>query len=314
MGPLDLRGRVVVIAGASSGIGRATARLLGERGARVVLVARRFDLLETAAEEVRRAGGEAEPIAADVARPEQIRAAIDRALERFGRIDAWIANAGVGLFGRFEEIPAEEFRRVMEIDFFAHVESARQLLPVLRRQGGGRLVFVGSAASEIAPPLVTAYVSAKRALLGFAQSLREELQLEGAPIHVTTLLPASVDTPFFAHAHSHLEGEAPRPIPPVLPVRTVAQAIVSVLAAPRPPSRRFVGNAGRILAVLSWGLPTTCVRLFARLLGRGQRTRLPPLPPSDGSLFEPTPVGAGTSGGWLGRRRIRLRALRGARA
>jgi NAD(P)-dependent dehydrogenase (short-subunit alcohol dehydrogenase family) len=297
----DLRGRVVVIAGASSGIGRATARLLGEAGARVVLAARRDDLLQAAAAELEEAGGEALAVPTDLTDPAQIDRLIDAALQRFGRIDAWVANAGVGLYGAFERVPADEFRRVVEVDFFAHVESARRVLPIFRRQGGGRLIFMGSVSSEAAAPLVSAYVASKRALLGFAQSLREEMHAEGAPIHITTILPGSVDTPFYAHARTHLDVDVPRPIPPVLAPARVAASIVSVLAAPAPPSRRFIGNAGRLLALLSWMLPTTYARMFARLLGRLQRTRLPPMPPSDGSLFRPTAVGGGTRGGWIRR-------------
>jgi len=304
----ELRGRVVVVAGASSGIGRATARRLGETHARVVLAARRGDLLDEVAAEVEAAGGEALAVPTDLTDPAQLDRLVAAALERFGRIDAWIANAGVGIYGAFERIPPEEFRRVVEVDFFAHVESARRVLPLFRAQGGGRLVFVGSVASEAAAPLVSPYVAAKRALLGFAQSLREELHAEGVPIHVTTILPGSVDTPFFAHARSHLEGDVPRPIPPLLPPARVARAIVGVLALDDPPSRRFVGNTGRFLAALSWTLPTAYVRLFARLLERVQRTRVPPLPPSAGSLFRPTPVGGGTRGGWI--RLARRRSLR----
>ncbi|WP_373044295.1 SDR family oxidoreductase [Vulgatibacter sp.] len=303
-----LRGRVVVIAGASSGIGRATARLLGAAGARVVLAARREELLRTAAREVEAAGGEALVVCTDLTDPAQLDHLVAAAIERFGGIDAWIANAGVTVYGPFERIPADEFRRVVEVDFFAHVESARRVLPHFRARGGGRLVFVGSVASEAAAPLISPYVASTRALLGFAQSLREELHLEGAPIHVTTILPGSVDTPFFAHARSHLDGDLPRPIPPILPVDRVARAVVSVLAASSPPSRRFVGNTGRLLALLSWSLPTTYVRMFSRFLGRVQRTRSTPLPPTNGSLFQPTPVGSGARGGWL--RKLKRNPLR----
>ncbi len=304
----DLRGQVVVVAGASSGIGRSTARLLGEAGARVVLAARRAELLEQAAEEVRAAGGEALVVPTDLTIPEQLDRLVAAAIERFGGIDAWIGMAGVGVYGRFERVPADEFRRVMEVDFFAHVESARRVLPHFRAHGFGRLVFVGSVSSEAAAPLVSAYVASKRALLGFAQSLREELHAEGAPIFVTTVLPESVDTPFYAHARSHLTDDVPRPIPPVLAPSKVAQAIVSVLQSEHPPSRRFVGTTGRLLAVLSWGLPTTYARMFARVLSRVQRTRTPPLPPTNGALYKPTPVGSGTRGGWI--RSLRRRSLR----
>lgn len=311
---MELRGRVVILTGASSGIGRATARLLGRAGARVVLVARRGDLLEAAADEVRGAGGQALAMPMDVADPGALDRVVQAALDEFGAVDAWVGNAGVAVYGAFEKVPAEEFRRVVEVDFFANVEAARRLLPLLRERPAGHLVFVGAVTSEAAAPLITSYVAANRALLGFAQSLREELHVEGARVHVTTILPESVDTPFYAHARSHLEGDVPRPIPPVIPADRVARAIVATLASDAPPSRRFVGLTGRLLAALSWTLPTTYVRIFARIMSRVQRTRLPPLPPSPGTLFRPTPVGAGVSGGWLRvlrRRRVELGPPRG---
>src|SRR5688500_5696142 len=174
--------QVVVITGASSGIGREAALRFAARGARVVVSARDYDALEALANEIRSSGGQALAVPADVSDAAQVEELAAGAADRFGRIDTWVNNAAVSAYGTFKSLRLEEFRRVIEVNFFGQVNGCRAALPYLERQGCGALICVGSALSDRAIPLQGAYCAAKHALKGFLESLRTELAHGGSEV------------------------------------------------------------------------------------------------------------------------------------
>ena len=230
--PRPVSEQVVVITGASNGIGRATALAFAAQGARVVCAARSVQALDTLVEQIRADGGSAMAVPTDVADPAAVRALADAAESRFGRIDTWVNNAAVSVWGRVEDITDAEFDRVMRVNFLGQVHGVHAALPALRRAGGGVVIGVSSVEGVRAVPLHGPYTASKFAVRALYDCLRMELAQEGAPIAVTTILPASIDTPFFEHARSKL-GAMVKPPPPVYAPEVVAASIVYAAAHPR---------------------------------------------------------------------------------
>ncbi|KAA9153361.1 SDR family NAD(P)-dependent oxidoreductase, partial [Microbacterium lushaniae] len=166
------RGQVVVVVGASRGIGRAAAYEFARRGDRVVVVARDEQALARTAEHCRTLGAETLAVPADVTDSDALGSVVRSAVQRFGRIDAWIGVAGVLAYGTVEQTPTAVYRRVLETNLIAQIDGVRQVLPVLRAQGSGRIVLIGSLYSRVTAPYVSAYAASKFGLLGFAGSLR----------------------------------------------------------------------------------------------------------------------------------------------
>ncbi|TQS46126.1 SDR family oxidoreductase [Cryptosporangium phraense] len=227
-----LNEQVVVVTGASTGIGRAAAAALAARGARVVVAARGADRLSTLVDDIRSAGGRAVAVPTDVADADAVRALADTAEREFGRIDTWVNNAGVAIWGRIEDITGEEFDRVMRVNYLGSVHGVHAALPALRRAGGGGIIGVASVESIRTVPLQAPYSASKFALLAFYDALRVELAQDGEPISVTTVLPAAIDTPLYDHGRSKL-GAWPKPPPPVYAPEIVADAIVAACERPR---------------------------------------------------------------------------------
>jgi len=231
-----MQDQTVVITGASGGIGRATARLFGERGARVVLIARGQAGLDGAAAEVAKAGGKPLAIAADVADYQQVAAAARQAEEHFGPIDVWVNDAFTSVFATFSEITANEFRRVTEVSYLGYVHGTMAALERMRPRGHGTIVQVGSALGQRSIPLQSAYCGAKHAVNGFTSSLRCELMHEGSGIQVTVVQMPAVNTPQFSWVRSRLPRH-PQPVPPIYQPEVAARAVL--FAADHPGRKQY---------------------------------------------------------------------------
>lgn len=229
--PEPVADQVVVIVGASTGIGRATALAFAAEGARVVCASRGTLALETLAQQIRRDGGDALPVPTDVADAASVRSLAQLAEQHYGRIDTWVNAAAVGVVGRVEDITDEEFDRVMRVNFLGHVHGVHAALPALRRSAG-TVIGISAVEGVRAVPLQGPYTASKFALQGFYDCLRLELAQDGAPVTVTTILPASTDTPFFEHTRSKL-GAMLGPPPPVYAPSVVAASVVYAATHPR---------------------------------------------------------------------------------
>ncbi|GAA1754751.1 SDR family oxidoreductase [Kocuria aegyptia] len=300
---------VVVITGASSGIGRASALRFAGRDTSLVLAARRAEALETVAEECRRRGARAVAVPTDVTDPEAVQELARRAVEEFGRIDVWVNNAAVGFFSPFLDVPLEDFRRVLDVNVMGYVHGARAALPVMRRQGRGVLVNVSSVVAEIAQPYTSAYSMSKAAVRALGVSLRAELSLDGLDdVNVCTVLPASIDTPFFRHAANYT-GRAVEPMVPVSDPRAVARAVVSV--ARRPRREVAVGAMSRSMVLEHRLAPGLMEAMMARQVDASHLSEEHTAADTAGNLHRPSPdpETAAVSGGWAGRRRTAQRRI-----
>lgn len=254
-----LNEQVVVLTGASSGIGRATAIEFGRRGASVVLAARNVAGLQTAAREVEAAGGRALVVRTDVAVSEQVFRLAEAAVSHFGRIDTWVNNAAVSEYGTVEEVSLEEIERIVQVNLLGTIYGVRAALPHLKRAGGGALINVGSVLSDRAVPLQSTYCATKHAVKGFTEALRMELEHERASVHLTLIKPAVINTPYYNHARTRM-GVEPRAMFPVYEPSLVAEAII--YAAAHPVRDIVVGDGGKFLTVLQRISPTLLDRLM----------------------------------------------------
>lgn len=215
---------VVVITGASAGIGRATAREFAQRGCKVALLARGKAGLEAAAREVENLGGEALVLPTDVADWDAVKRAADAVVERFGVIDIWINNAFAGIFSRFIDMSPEEYRRVTEVTYFGQVHGTRAALDHMLPRNRGAIVLVGSALAYRGIPLQSAYCGAKHAIQGFQDSLRTELLAMDSAVRLSMVQLPGVNTPQFDWIRAHVKGE-PRPVGAVYQPEVAARAI-----------------------------------------------------------------------------------------
>lgn len=216
--------QVMVITGASSGIGLTTARMAARKGARLALTARSGRALDQLRQELESRGCEVLVEPGDVADPRHLRDFAEYTAGRFGRIDTWVNNAGVSMYGRIEECSLRDMHRLVDTTFWGVVYGSLAAVPFLRRNGGA-LINIGSVVSDRAIPLQGIYSAAKHAVKGFTDALRMELEEEEAPISVTLIKPAAIDTPYTKHAGNYLEDEPSVP-PPVYAPETVARAIL----------------------------------------------------------------------------------------
>jgi NAD(P)-dependent dehydrogenase (short-subunit alcohol dehydrogenase family) len=227
-----LADRSVVVLGASSGIGRATALEFGRRGARVVVASRGVEALGTLVDELTGAGAQAVAVPTDITDEAAVDALVRAAEERFGRVDTCVTVPAFSIYGTVADISVAEFRRVLEVNFLGHVAAAKAAVPALERAGGGVLVGVASVESYRSLPLHAPYSASKFALRAFYDALRMELADAHSPVAVSTILPASIGTPFFEHSRSKT-GAMPKPPPPVYAPELVAEAIVRAAKHPR---------------------------------------------------------------------------------
>lgn len=253
-----LEDQVVVITGASTGLGRASAVELAKVGARVVIAGRRAETLEDTAARCREVGGEAIPVVADVTDEAQVASLASRALAVKGSVAVWVNNAGVTAFGSLEDVPLAEHRRVVETNLWGAVHGARAIIPIFRRQGHGVLINVGSILSKVGQPFVPSYVISKFALNGLSEALRSELA-DQPNIKVCTLLPYAVDTPHFQEG-ANLIGREPHAMPPTQSPEKVARALVDLAERPR---RQL-----HVPRIAAWGLAlhAVCPELVERVI------------------------------------------------
>ena len=267
--PLDQQ--VVVITGASSGIGLTTALAAAAQGARLVLAARSVQTLEDLAVDLNEAGTEAVSVVCDVGERAQVQRVADVAIERFGRIDTWVNNAGLSIYGRLDEVAQEDSQRLFQVNFWGVVHGSLAALPHLRARGGA-LINVGSEASEAAIPLQGMYAASKHAVKGFTDALRIELEADGAPVSVTLIQPTAVDTPFPDHAGNYLARQPKLPTPMIEPEK-VADAILEAATSPRRDVK--VGAMAVLNTTVSRLLPSLADTLARRQMGRQQRNEAP---------------------------------------
>ena len=241
-----LRDQVVVITGASSGIGLATARMAAAQGARVVVAARSGEALGQLVGEIGRAGGEATSVVADVGKEADVAEIAKVAVDAYGGIDTWINNAGLGAYGTTLEVPIEDMRRLFETNFWGVVYGSREAVRRMRGRGGA-IVNLGSEVSERAVPLQGIYSASKHAIKGFTEALRMEMEDEGAAISVSLVKPGQIDTPFTVNAKNYLPSE-PHHVPPVYAPEVVARTILH--CATTPTREIFAGGGARMMAWL----------------------------------------------------------------
>ncbi len=280
--PIDEQ--VVVVFGASSGIGRETALRFARQGARVVVAARNEQGLQSLVDEIRQQGGEAIPVTADTAEFDQVRAVAERAVAEYGRIDTWAHIAGVGLYSTFEETLPEEFKRTVEVNLLGPAYGAMAALPYLKQEGRGALIVVTSIDARRPAPLSTAYAAGKSGTSTFLSSLRMELAHEGVPVSVTEILPGSINTPFFNKARSKM-GVKPRGIPPIYGPSLVTDAIL--YAAVHPTREIVVGGIPRMTAINQRLMPRLMDGLFSMIGFQSQRTNEPKPAGAPDALFGP---------------------------
>lgn len=233
-----LQGKVAVITGASSGVGRAIARAFAEHGASVALIARNREALETAASEARVRGAEALVLALDVSDSAAVEAAADRVVEQWGAIDLWVNAAMVSVFAPVTQITAAEFRRVTEVNYLGYVHGTLAALRVMQARNAGHIMQIGSALSYRSIPLQSAYCASKAAIRGFTDSLRSELVHERSKVALTMLQLPAVNTPQFEVVRNRL-SKHPQPVPPIYQPEVIAT--VAVETALRPKREVWIG-------------------------------------------------------------------------
>ena len=269
--PKPLDQQIIVITGATSGIGLATARAAAKAGARLVLAARSEKDLRAVAEHLEKAGGHVATVAADVAKPADVSRIAEAARSYFGGFDTWVNNAGVGIFGRIEDGNAEDHRRLFETNFWGIVNGSLEALKHLKAHGGA-LINLGSVVSDVAIPLQGMYSASKHAVKGFTDALRIELEYEKAPVTVTLIKPASIDTPFNKNVRNYTDHELQLP-PPVYAPEEVANAIL--YAAVHPVRDIYVGGGGKAMSVANKLAPDVMDWISARAIPGQEKSDKP---------------------------------------
>jgi short-subunit dehydrogenase len=303
-----LNEQVMVITGASSGIGLATAEAAAEAGAKLVLAARSGETLGDIVDRLGAGGADVVHVTADVADADAVQQIAQAAVARFGRIDTWVNNAGVSIYGRLDEVPEEDARRLFDVDFWGVVHGSLAALGYMREGGGtGAIINVGSEVSDAVVPLQGYYSAAKHAVKGFTDALRVEVQeVDKLAVAITLIQPTAVDTPFPQHGKNYMDKEPKLPSPMIEPEK-VAAAILE--AATDETKEVKVGTMAKLNAAIAKLSPTLAKKLEGMQASRQQYDE----PPRDaeGTLDKPGeagPVSGQTRGTGPGRNGARPNA------
>jgi len=286
--------QVIVVTGASSGIGRETALRLASKGARVVASARREEPLDDLVEQIRSAGGEATSVPADVSIYEDVQSLAREAVSTYGRIDTWVNNAGILLVSEFENADLDEARRIFDVNFWGEYHGCKAVLPIMKRQGSGTIINITSLTAKRPLPMMSVYSASKAAINGLSEALRAELADTG--IELCIVMPATIDTPLFEHARSK-EGVAPRATPPIYPPSEVAKAIEKCAVSPK--RMVYAGPAGQMFAISNYMAGGVLDKLLGAVRRPATLTRRPEAPEGEDNLTRPMQgVPATPEGGW----------------
>lgn len=282
--PLD--DQVMVITGASSGIGLATAREAGRRGARLVLASRNEEALADIVQDIENEGGRAVYVKADVGRREELEKVAQKAIETYGGFDTWVNNAGVSIYGRLEDVSEEDNRRLFDTNFWGVVNGSLIAAQHLKNRGGA-IINLGSVLSDVAIPIQGMYSATKHAVKGFTNAFRVELEDEEAPISLTLIKPTAINTPYPKHAKNYTNQELTLP-PPVYSPEEVANAILH--AAEHPQRDIIIGGGGRMMTATQKVAPGLMDWLNEKFM-IDQQFNDRPATGKEGSLHQPSKDG-----------------------
>jgi NAD(P)-dependent dehydrogenase (short-subunit alcohol dehydrogenase family) len=277
----NISDQVIVVTGASSGIGLATAYLAADRGARVVLAARNETALQGIVQRIKASGAKAIYVVADVANVDDVQDVAEQATRTFGGFDTWVNNAGIGVFGRLDQVSDADNRRLFDVNFWGLVYGT-QIAAVHLRRKGGAIINLGSVVSDVGFPVQGMYAASKQAIKGFTDAFRMELQEAGAPISLTLIKPTSIDTPFPRNAKNYLDQEPKLP-PPVYRPKDVADAIV--YAAQHGGRDYYIGGAGKLVSTVNKHFPTLIDFFGARTIPGQSVSARSAAPARDGNMY-----------------------------
>ena len=278
-----LSDQVIVITGASSGIGLCTAKMAAKKGAKVVLAARGLEALQQAVKEIEADGGEAVAVAADVGVKDQVQRIADVAREKFGGFDTWVNDAGVGMWSRLGDVEEEDARRLFDTNYWGVVHGSLIAARHMKARGGGAIINIGSVVSDVALPLQGMYSASKHAVKGFTDSLRMELEEEKAPVSVTLIKPGSIGTPMPEHFKNETGRKGDFPAPVYRP-EEVAYAILHAAAHPARDIR--VGGSSKVMGAMGKLTPRLFDRIGEKIFVGAQLTD-EPAPRTQGNLYKP---------------------------
>jgi short-subunit dehydrogenase len=288
-----LTGKVIVITGASSGVGRAMANALAEQGAILILAARDEEALEEAAKECRELGGVSYAIPTDTRNAAEVEHLAMTATALTGELFAWINNAGVMAIGALDQVPAEINEEVIRTNLLGYINGAQVAIPIFKRQRHGIIINNISVGGWLPTPYATAYSASKFGLRGFSEALKGEIK-HFPGISIVDLYPSFLDTPGLQHAANYT-GKVIKPLPPLIDPRTVAKAVVQLLINPRP--RKTIGYPTLALR-LTYSLFPACTRNLTGYIIRAYLKQAPDIEMTSGSVLAPVAFGTSIDGGW----------------
>ncbi len=276
--------QTIVLAGASSGIGRATALAAAKRGARVVVAGRDQEALDSLVREIESSGGQALAIRADVANYEDIERIAEQTREHFGGFDTWVNVAGTAVYAPFSDLSPEEFRRTIEVNLLGQAYGAMVALKHLRAKGRGALIFISSVEGMVAMPFHSAYAASKHGINGMFDALRLELAHANSDVSVTCVMPTGVNTPFFDNAKTKI-GVKPRPPRPIYRPEHVADAVL--FAAENRVRELYIGGGAKMFTIMKRLMPRFLDTYLVRMGFSQQRTREPKAADAPSAVFAP---------------------------